>query len=233
MISTRQRRAIKALALFLIFTVAQVYIQVNFAGPNVREATPSAAQGGGQLTGKLITTGGKPILVNGASLGSGGTLLSGATIDVPDGIGATVNLGPLGRLDLSPNTTAVLEFINGQVNVKLIKGCVVLHTRKGNKGEISTDKGVAATTDPKKDDVADVCSPLGAPAPIVNQGAAANAGAGAGGGAAGAGGGGGGLFGLGPLGTLAIIGGTIAGGIGIYEATKSSDRPASTSPATP
>src|ERR1051325_7584878 len=167
MLSTRHRKAANALALFLIFTIAQVYIQVNFAGPNVklREAVSFPAQTGGQLTAKLTTTGGKPVIVNGTSLGSGGTLLSGATIDVPDGVGATIDLGPLGKLDLAPNTTVVLDFSNGQAKVKMIKGCAILRNKKGTSGEISTEQGVAASNDSKKEGVAVVCfRPGGTPA---------------------------------------------------------------------
>jgi hypothetical protein len=226
MLSTRHRKAANALALFLIFTMAQVYIQVNFAGPNakLKEATPLPAQGGGPLTAKLTTTGGKPVLVNGTSLGSGGTLLSGATIDVPDGVGATIDLGPLGQLDLAPNTTVVLEFSDGQMKVKLVRGCAILRNKKGTSGEISTEQGVAASNDSKKEGVADVCFPPGAPSAIVNQGAAANAGAGAGGG------GGGGLFGLGPWGTAGIIGAGIGAGVGIYNGVHRGRNP---SPGTP
>ncbi|HEX8141796.1 MAG TPA: hypothetical protein VF553_04315 [Pyrinomonadaceae bacterium] len=226
MISTRGRKAANALALFLIFTMAQVYIQVNLAGPNVKikEATGLPAQTGGQLTAKLTTTGGKPVLVNGTSLGSGGTLLSGATIEVPDGVGATIDLGPLGQLDLAPNTTVVLDFSDGQVKVKVVRGCAILRTKKGTDGEVSTEQGVVANNDSKKDGVADVCFPPGAPSAIVNQGAAASAGAGA------SGAGAGGLFGLGPWGTFGIIAGGIAGGVGIYKGVHRGRNP---SPGTP
>lgn len=221
MISTRQRKAVKALALFLVFTMAQVYIEVNFAGTSAeaKDATTLPAQGGGQLTGKLTTTGGQPIIVNGTSLASGGTLLSGATIEVPDGVGATIDLGPLGQLDLAPNTSVVLEFSDGQVRVKVVRGCAILRTKKGTEGQVSTDQGVAATNDSKKDDVADVCFPPGAPGPIVNQGAAAGAGAGAGGGGGGIG-----------AGTIALIGGGIAGGTALALALNDGDNP---SPSTP
>lgn len=220
MISTRHRKAVKALALFLVFTMAQVYIEVNFAGPSgeTKDTTTFPAQGG-QLTGKLTTTGGQPILVNGTSLASGGTLLSGATIEVPDGVGATIDLGPLGQLDLAPNTSVVLEFSDGQVKVKVVRGCAILRTKKGTGGEVSTDQGVAATNDSKKDEVADVCFPPGAPGPIVNQGAAAGAGAGAGGGGGGIG-----------AGTIALIGGGIAGGTALALALNDGDNP---SPSTP
>lgn len=215
MTTTRRRKAINALALFLIFAITQVYIQVNVAGPT---AAPKA-QTGGPLTGKITTSGNQPILVNGAAISSGGTVLNGATIEVPDGVGATIDLGPLGSIDLAPNTKVVIEFSDGQVRVRLVHGCVILRTKKGTSGQIDTEQGVAvqndkncnkkdtdpATTDDndennnKKRCVADVCFPLGASAPTINAGAAAGAGIGAG-----AGGGAG-------LSTAAIVG-IVAGG---------------------
>lgn len=217
--TTRHRKVINALALFLLFTMAQVYIQVNFAGPNAKakESAPLPAQ----TTGKLTTTGDKPILVNGTSLSSGGTILSGATIDVPDGVGATIDLGPLGQLDLAPNTKVVVEYSNGEVKVRLVQGCAILRTKKGTSGEIKTDQGDTASNDSKKDGVADVCFPPGGSA-IVGQGAAAAAGAGAGAAAGGAGG----LFGLGTLGTIGVVGGSIAATALIIEAAQD-DNPSS------
>lgn len=225
MTTIRRRKAINALALFLIFTVAQVYIQVNFAGPNANATASPVGQTGTPLSGKLTTKGNQPILVNGTSLSSGGTILSGATIDVPDGVGATIDLGPLGSIDLAPNTKVIVEFSDGQVRVRLVHGCVILRTKKGTSGQIDTEQGVAAQNDKnckrndtdqattdndgndnnKKRCVSDVCFLLGSGAPTVNAGAAAAAGAGAGGGAAGAGG----LFGLGTAATVGIIGGGI------------------------
>lgn len=230
----RQRKAFHALALFLVFAVSQVYIQLNFAGPTGRvgEASGVPAQGG-PLTGKLITTDNKPVVVNGVNLNAGGTLLSGATIEVPDGVGATIDLGPLGQLDLAPNTKVVLEFSDGQVRVRLVQGCAILRTKKGTDGQINTEQGTAAETDKnctqddntqgdtnnKKRCVADVCFPLGASSPIVKQGAAAAAGAGAGGG---------GGIGAGTVGL--IVGGVIGGTTGLVLALTDGDNP---SPSTP
>lgn len=154
----RRRKAINALALFLIFAVALVFTQVNFAGPSVKvnEASALPPQGG-QLTGKLITTNNQPVTVNGASLDPGGTILSGATIEVPDGVGATIDLGPLGQIDLGPNTVVQIEFTDGKINVKVIRGCAVVKNKQGTASEITTEKGVVGGNGSSRDGVANFC----------------------------------------------------------------------------
>src|SRR6266850_8160268 len=134
-----------------------------------------------QFFARLTTTGNKPITVNGASAVGGATILTGATIETPDQVSATVNLGSLGELEVGPNTKLTLEFdANGNVKVKLDRGCMILRTRKNVNATVETEQGVAATNDKKNGGASDVCFPLGATQPTVNQGAAASAGAGAG-----------------------------------------------------
>ena len=208
--SVRQRKALKALAVILAFSFAQVYIQTSLAEPGTNGGPVPIPQ---QFVARLATRGNQPITVNGATAASGATILTGATIETPDQVGATIDFGALGTLDIAPNTKLMIEFDQNGAKIKLISGCAILRTRKNHDGEIDTDQGVAAKNDKKKGGVADVCFPPGATSPTVNAGAAANAGAGAGGGAAAgaaAGGGAGGLFGLGGPATVAIIGGGAA-----------------------
>jgi hypothetical protein len=214
--SLTKRKAYKALAVFLAFAFAQVYVQTSFAelsGSRVSVPVPQ------QFVARLTTRANQPITVNGASAASGATILTGATIETPDQVGATINLGDLGTLDLAPNTKVMLEFDdNGHVRVKVLVGCVVYKACKNCKkdvdAEIDTPAGPAAKSDKKKNGGAmDVCFP-GSGTPVVNAGAAASAGAGAGGGATAAGGGG--LAG-GGLSTAAKI--AIFGGIGGTTAT--------------
>jgi hypothetical protein len=135
------------------------------------------------MTGKLVTRGNQPINVNGISTNSGSTIMSGATISTGDNVGATINLGKLGSVDIAPNTEMMLEFsADGSVKIMLTRGCVILRVKNGTYGEINTSQGKATSNDPttKVGTTLDVCFPEGAPAPIVNQGAASNAGAGSG-----------------------------------------------------
>ncbi|HKO95840.1 MAG TPA: hypothetical protein VJU86_02530 [Pyrinomonadaceae bacterium] len=136
---------------------------------------------------RITTRNNQPITVNGSSAASGANLLTGATIETPAGVGATINLGSLGELDIAPNTELTLEFDhNGNVvKVNLKRGCALLRTRNNVNGQIDTPDGTSTKTESRKR--ADVCFPLGATAPVANQGAAAAAGAGAGAAATGGG----------------------------------------------
>jgi hypothetical protein len=88
--NSRCKRITTSTALFLIFLVAQVYVQVNFAGPK-----SVSVAGSQQFTAILTTRGNRPITVNGDSAISGATILTGAAIETPDQVGATINLGSL------------------------------------------------------------------------------------------------------------------------------------------
>jgi hypothetical protein len=168
-------KAIKALARLLVFSVLHLSV-------GIVPAAPGALQG---TTGKLITRGNQPINVNGVSANSGDTILPGANIETSDQISATINLGVLGSVDLAPNTKIQLGFSrNGTIEVMLIEGCVIVRVKEGTYAVINTSDGKIASNDAirKQSAVLDVCLPKGAPAAIVNQGAAANAGAGVAGG---------------------------------------------------
>ncbi len=203
---SRQQKALKAVALFLVFAIAQVYVQISFAEPNSPTVPVPLPQ---QFIARLTTRGNQPITVNGLSAATGATILTGATIETPAEVGATINLGPLGYLDLAPNTKVELQYDeNGNLKVKLISGCAVLVAKKNTDAEVSTEQGSAGKTDKKKGGVIDICFPPGAASPTVGQGAAAAAGAGAAGAAAAAAGGGGG--GLSGVAIAAMVGGGIA-----------------------
>lgn len=171
-----RRKAAGALALLLSISVLQLSARAAFP-PEV------AARLQGTLTGQLFTRGGQPVSVNGVQTNSGATIMSGATIQTPDLVGATVILGILGSLDVAPNTKLQVEFgRDGKVKVTLVEGCVILRVNRGNYGAVHNAAGdLIASNDPGRleETALDVCLPRGAPSPIVNQGAAANAGAGA------------------------------------------------------
>src|SRR6266550_7196259 len=151
--SIRQQKTMKALAIFVAFAVAQISIQLSFAGTVSRTSATLVQQ---QLVVRVTTSGNRPILVNGNSTASGGSLATGATIETPDGVSATIDLGPLGTLDLAPNSKVVLEFecppppptppAAGtepepcKVKVKVLTGCVVLKTKKNTQGQIDTEQ---------------------------------------------------------------------------------------------
>jgi hypothetical protein len=200
--SLKRRKGYQAITALVLFSIAQLGVQVGFAEP-----TPNAAvvvpQ---QFIAKLTTKNNQPITVNGLSAATGASIVTGAVIETGADQAATVNLGPLGSLDIAPNTKLVLTYDeNGNVKVTILFGCAILTAKKKTTGEVGTEQGgTAGKTDPAKGGVLEICFPPGAAAPTVGPGVAA--GAGAAGGAA-AGGGGGGLFGLGTAATVAIIAG--------------------------
>jgi hypothetical protein len=114
----RQKKALKALAVFLSFAFTQVYVSAALPGP---------APGGvpqQTLTARLTTRNNQPITVNGNAAGTGATILTGATIETPDQVGATIDLGDAGIVELEPNSKIQLDFDeNGNVRVKVIRGC--------------------------------------------------------------------------------------------------------------
>jgi hypothetical protein len=205
--SLKRRRGYQAIAALVLFSVAQVGVQVGFAEPT--PGSPVVVPQ--QFIAKLTTKNNQPITVNGLGAATGASIVTGAVIETGADQAATVNLGPLGSLDIAPNTKLVLTYDeNGNVKVTVLFGCAILAAKKKTTGEVGTEQGgTAGKTDPAKGGVLEICFPPGAAAPTVGPGVAAGAGA-AGGAAAGGGGGAGGLFGLGTAATVAILAG--AGG---------------------
>jgi hypothetical protein len=204
----KRRKAFTAVAALLLFSISQIGLQIGFAERGLVKATPVIPQ---QIIARLATRNNQPITVNGQSAATGASLLTGTTLETAADQSASVNVGPLGSVDISPNTKVVLTFDQGLLNAQVIYGCVILTARKNTSGEVTTEKGSVGKTDPATGGVVEMCLPPGAAAPVVGPGVATGAGAGAGSAGAAAAGGGG-LFGLGVPATIAIItAGTLAG----------------------
>jgi hypothetical protein len=185
----------KVIAALLLLAIVQISLQVGLAEPSNTTNPVVVPQ---QVVARLTTRNNQPITVNGLSANTGASILTGATIETGADQSATVNLGPLGTLDIAPNTKLVLTYDDqGNVKAVLVYGCAVLTAKKKTNGEIATEQGTAAKNNPAAGGVLNVCFPQGAAAPTVNPGAVA----------ASTGGGGGGLFGLGTAATIAIFGG--------------------------
>jgi hypothetical protein len=176
----RYRKITTPIALLVALAIGQLYVGTGLAESNFvsrpSEVTPAP------LMGILSTRDNKPITVNGASALTGATIPSGATIETPDQVGATIKLGVLGNICLGPNTKVVIEFDRqgkaGNVKITLIEGCVILRTQKDTAGLITSAQGTIGQTDAATGGSIDVCARAGS-APSINQGAAATAGAGA------------------------------------------------------
>jgi hypothetical protein len=133
---TKQRRSTsRAIATFLAFALVQVCIQLSFAAP------PQ------QFIARLTTTGNQPITVNNASAASGASLLTGATIETPAAVSATIDLGALGTVEMQPNSSIQLDFDDsGNVRVKVLRGCVVIKKNGPGEAEVYTAEGASEKT---------------------------------------------------------------------------------------
>ena len=188
----------RVIAALLLFSILQLGLQVGLAEPNNTTSPVVVPQ---QIVARLTTRNNQSILVNGLSATNGASILTGATIETGADQSATVNLGPLGILDVGPNTKLVLTYDDqGNVKAMIIYGCAVLMAKPKTNGEIATEQGTAGKTDPVAGGVLNVCFPQGAAAPTVNTGVIGT-------GPASAGGTSGGLFGLGTAATIAIFAG--------------------------
>ena len=186
--------AFRAIAILLVFSVAQISLQIGYAQQFIARLTS--------------TRGNQPVLVNGLSAAPGASIVTGATIETLSDQTAEINLGSFGTLELAPNTQLRIDYDQeGNTKVTLIRGCAVLRSKKGAKGEIVTEQGPAAENDKKKkNSVLDVCFINGQT--TVNQNAAANAISGVHAATTG-GGGGGGLSAAATAGILTAVGGGI------------------------
>src|ERR1700741_1534682 len=142
----KRRNGSRVIAVLLLFAIAQIGLQVGLAGPNTTTNPTALPQ---QFIVRLTTRNNQPITVNGASAATGASILTGATIETGADQAATVNLGPLGSLDIAPNTKLVLTYDeNGKMKATIIYGCAILTAKKKTTGEVATEQGgTAGTTD--------------------------------------------------------------------------------------
>lgn len=202
-----RRKAAVAISTILLFSV----LQIGFAKAGFNNTKPVMTVQ--QIVARLVTRNNQPITVNGQSASTGASLLSGATLETGADQSATVTVGPLGSLDISPNTKVVLTFEQGNLKADVVFGCVILTARQNTTGEITTDKGSVGKTDPATGGVLEMCYQQGAAAPTVGPGVASGAGATTGSTTAATVASAGGLFGLGWPATVAIIGASTAAAI--------------------
>ncbi len=175
--SLKRRNGPRAIAALLLFSILQIGLQVGLAEP-----IPL------QIVGRLKTSNNQPITINGLSANTGASVLSGATIETGDDQSATVDLGPLGSIEISPNSKVILTFEQGTAKATVVSGCAAVKAEKGTTGEIVNEQGSARKTDPAAGGVLDMCFPERAATtpPPASDGA-------------------GGLFGLGRAATIAIL----------------------------
>jgi hypothetical protein len=159
----RRHNGSRVIAALLLFSIAQIGLQVGLAEPN-NTTNPTAIPQ--QIVGRLTTRNNQPVTVNGLSANTGASILSGATIETGADQSATVNVGPLGSVDIAPNTKVVVTYDDqGNLKALIINGCVTVRAKKKTTGEIATEQGSVKKTEPAAGGVLEVCFPPGAAAP--------------------------------------------------------------------
>jgi hypothetical protein len=176
----KYRKVSTPIVLLVTLAITQLYVGTGLAVSSSVSTTAESIPA--PIMGILSTRDGKPITVNGASAVTGATIPSGASIETPDQVSATIKLGALGNICISPNSKVVVEFDKqgnaGNVKVSVIEGCVILRTSKNTAGLITSAQGTLGQIPAATGGSIDICSRPPA-APVINQGAASDAGAGA------------------------------------------------------
>lgn len=83
----------------------------------------------GKTAGEIVVTGNSDtsaVTVNGEVVKSGRAIFSSSTISTPEGSGAIINLGKVGRIQLAPNTTFALSFDNAAISGDLTSGSITV-----------------------------------------------------------------------------------------------------------
>src|SRR5260370_16765554 len=102
--TNRHKKALKALAAFLVFAFAQVYVQAGLPG-TVPGGAPQRI-----ITARLTTKNNAPITVNGNTAGTGATILTGAPIETPDQVIGALDFGETGVVEVYPNPKLHIQF---------------------------------------------------------------------------------------------------------------------------
>lgn len=208
MIFRHKKSARASVSLLLVLCIAPCHVLGALTDLDGKQKTAVAAPKH-RLAARLVARGNLPVLVNGYGSYTGATIFTGATIQTPGGVRATLELGELGRLDLSPNTIAVVDFGDGVINGTLKRSCAILTTNANVNGSLITPAGVSMAPDKTSRSSVSACSEEGSSEPEnattkkANQPAASTPW----------------IFGLNPTSTIAMIG---AGGI--FAASRSKDK---------
>lgn len=129
--------------------VLVVILSVALSGFGAFNSSAALAAGdtknGTQLVGQLIVSG--SVTVNDKRAITGTTIFDNSRIGVAcnRGSSAIVNLGRLGRVELSPGSKMVLRFADGLISGELLEGKAVVSTPAGVKVAVNTPDGVSSS----------------------------------------------------------------------------------------
>jgi hypothetical protein len=131
--------------LVIILSIALISFGAFNLNPVLAVATSNIINKDSQHVGQLIVSG--SVTVNDKRAITGTTIFNDSRIGVAcaKGSSAIVNLGRLGRVELSPGAKMVLRFSDGMVSGDLMQGKAVVSTPAGVKVAINTPDGVSSS----------------------------------------------------------------------------------------
>jgi hypothetical protein len=154
----RNSMAIKSMAWVMIICIAQVFVTGK---PNKATAKSEAAAIPAITAaplGRLVADG--PVTINGVKARTGDTVFPGAQIQTVAGIGATIQIGTLGQVDISPDTTLLLNYDRGSILTEINMGCAVLAANDGVQGVLTMPGGITKKNDVMKSSPLSACSDI-------------------------------------------------------------------------
>jgi hypothetical protein len=117
----------KFIAVLVAVAVLSVYSMVVLAAPGAKSSAELSVSG--------------EVTVNGQRVISGGTLFTDSTISTADQSSASVSIGKLGRVELTPNSSLRLSFSDNSINAMLETGSVRVSTLAGVTVNVTTKEG--------------------------------------------------------------------------------------------
>jgi hypothetical protein len=141
------RKGFRAITALVVVCMLQVYVLADATRPiSPQNIAPNNSALSGLILGRLTIPANQPILVNGNSANSGTTIFSGSQLQTPEGIEASVQLGPAGKLFLQPNTNLTVTFDKESIDVKVAAGKAFVTPNLGVKSSITTPDGKTTTS---------------------------------------------------------------------------------------
>jgi hypothetical protein len=190
---TKNQKITRLLSILLVFCITPLYVNAELLSAKANSELALTQD----VAGRLRTTGNKQIDVNGNPAPSGTTILSGASLSTPEGVGATIDLPSLGRVNMSPNSRLSISYTGSSLDVTVVSGCASLDlTNASATSSLTAPTGETTRTSPNQRHL-EICDTAGAAAPM---GAGSGTGTAATTGAVN-----GGLFGLGTPATVALV----------------------------
>ncbi|MCY7345707.1 MAG: hypothetical protein LH614_05740 [Pyrinomonadaceae bacterium] len=101
------------------------------------------------------------VKINGEAAQNGRSIFSSSTIVTPENVGAVINLGKIGKIELSPNTNLTLSFneksitgnlLAGQVTVLNAAETVTIKTIDGTTSNLAAGESAVSTIGKAQDD---------------------------------------------------------------------------------